>query len=159
MYQHLYHGELPISYITALQSPTESVTYLFDIFISACSHDDYGCTPLLSELVNMFSFSLSHCRLCLCPTYSLYHSLLLLMLLLLLLLLLLFMLFVFALLSTRQYGNTVCFHSTTSTAFAFARFSILIMIGWVQNPTCFEGIVCSLATQYFEVRTDHVLCL
>lgn len=42
-------------------------------------------------------------------------------------------------------------------AFAFACLSVLVMFGWVR-PTYVEGIVCLLAPQYFEIRTEHDLC-
>lgn len=154
-YQHPCHGELPINYhVAALQSPIKFVIFLFDISISTCSHDYYGCTLPSLELINNFSFSLSYCRL--------RYSLLLLPLLLLLFWMLLFLWFLFVLfvlLSTGQYENIMCFLSTTSTALAFMHVSILIMVGWVMSPEYFEGIVCFLATQYFEVLADHALCL
>jgi len=49
--------------------------------------------------------------------------------------------------------------TTIAITFVFACFSILIMVGLGESPTCLKGIVCFLAPQYFESRTDRDLCL
>ena len=45
------------------------------------------------------------------------------------------------------------------TTLAFIRFCLWDLVGWVDSPARFVGIVCSPAMQYYEMRTSLVLCL
>ena len=155
MYQHPCHDELPTitSPLDSLQSNMNWVSILLLLIDVSFSHrhrlTSLTCglllvSPLLILLLSLLLFLFQSFLLFLFP-FCLYLSL--------------SFPFVFSLPFTEQYEEITHFQLTILTTLAFARFSTLDMIGWVESPTDLGGILCSIAKQYFEVRTSNVLRL